>query len=222
MDTHRVQWLQRMGIDVWRLRTVKDLSQQENLVKPSQPIKTTATQSTSLIEQRVERRPHTTATDVVTSVGARNRKRTQKSTSNQRVQIEVCCSLEVGLLLIKENEALDRDFTEDIFRTYRLLKDLDVVDSEVSFFRFNWPTETRSSNVKGADDASLEGATRAFLATVRSFKKRLPDLIVAIGQKAVQLADSGIFDSAQVLVCLDDPNSLTFKNSLWNFLRDAQ
>ena len=211
-----------MGIDVWRLRAVKDLSQQENLVNSSQPITTTARQSFSVREPPVVGRPHTTSRIAADSAGTGISKSEQKSTSSQRVQIEVYCSLGVGLLLIKENEALDRDFTEDIFRTHRLLKDVDAVDSEVSFFRFNWPSETRSSNVEGADDASLDGATRAFLAKVRSLKNRLPVLIVAIGQKAVQLADREVFDNAQVLVCRDDPNSQSFKCSLWKFLRDEQ
>ena len=146
----------------------------------------------------------------------------QQRRSSLGVQISVCCSSSAGLLLIKDDEALNREFTEDVFRAYRQLKRIDDVGTEVSFFRFNWPEETRLPHVKGGNDTSLEGAQRAFLALARNAGHGLPDFIIAIGQKAVQLTCAGIFDNAQVLDCLDESDPRTFKKNIWTFLRDDQ
>ncbi|MYF01708.1 MAG: hypothetical protein F4227_01650 [Gammaproteobacteria bacterium] len=126
------------------------------------------------------------------------------------------------MLLIKDDEALNREFTEDVFRAYRLLKRIDDVGTEVSFFRFNWPEETRLAHIKGGNDTSLEGAQRAFLAAARNARNGLPKFIIAIGQKAVQLTSVEIFDKARVLHCVEEADPSTFKKSIWAFLRDDQ
>ena len=220
MESSKVQWLQRMGIDVWRSRNVdstpQDTSTDESSQESTNPTKHFSSSKTNSVGSR----PDPTSTNISTGSGTVNTKKTKKSTSNQQAKIEVCCSLRDGLLLIKDNDALDRDFTEDIFRAFGLLKALDMKKSEVSFFRFNWPAEAEFRYVKEANDTTLEGARRAFLAKARSIEKMLPSFVVGIGKGAVQLSDDGTFEGARVLHCHNDPYSPAFKKLLWNFLRD--
>lgn len=219
MESSKVQWLQRMGIDVWRPRTV-DRVAQDRTEAESPPRSTDAPIQPSHTKTKHSDNAHSsTETELSSSSRPGDHVKDQTSTLKQHVRIEVSCSLGAGLLLIKDNDALDRDFSEDIFRAYRLSKGEINKESGLSFFRFNWPAETRLKYIKGTD-ATLDGAKRAFLATTRTLKREFPKLIVAFGQQAVQLSGADTFDSARVLVCLEDPDSITFKNRLWNFLRD--
>lgn len=222
MKAHKIQWLQRMGIDVWRPRTVdrssRDNTQDESEQKSDRPVIHSSRTNT----KKVKPRPHAPETDSPPSTKLKGQVSKQDRRSSNNVQISVCCSTLAGLLLIKDDEAINRDFAEDVFRAYRLLKSIDDAGAEVSFFGFNWPEETQLPYVKGGNDSSLQGAQRAFLAAARNAGNGPPGFVIAIGQQAVQLTCAGIFDNAQVLHCLDESDPRTFKKNIWTFLRDDQ
>ena len=220
MESSKIQWLQRMGIDVWRPRTVdrtsRDNTQDESEQKSDRPVIPPSSTSTTIEKPQ----SHAPETDSQPSTKLKEQVSKQQRGSSHGVQISVCCSSSAGLLLIRDDEALNREFTEDVFRAYRLLKRMNDVGTEASFFRFNWPEETRLPHVKGGNDTSLHGAQLAFLATARNAGNGLPKFIIAIGQKAVQLTNAGIFDNVRVLHCLDETDLRTLKNNIWTFLRD--
>lgn len=222
MKTHKIQWLQRMGIDVWQPRTVdrtpRDNTQDESEQKSDRPVIPPSRTSTT----KMKPRSHAPETDSPPSTKLKRQVAKQDRRTSQAVQISVSCSSSAGLLLIKEDEAINRDFAEDVFRAYRLIKGIDDSGTEVSFFGFNWPEETRLAHIKGGNDTSLEGAQRAFLAAARNARNGLPKFIIAIGQKAVQLTSVEIFDKARVLHCVEEADPNTFKKSIWTFLRDDQ
>jgi len=211
-----------MGIDVWQPRTIdrtpRDTMQLESEQKSDSPVIPSSKMSTT----KVKPQSHAPETDSPRSTKLKGQVSKQQRRSSHGVQISVCCSSSTGLLLIKDEEALNREFTEDVFRAYRLVKRIDDVETDVSFFRFNWPEETRLPHVKGGNDTSLEGAQRAFLASARKAGNGLPEFIIAIGPMAVQLTSAGNFDNAQVLHCVDESAASTFKKSIWTFLRDGQ
>lgn len=222
MDASRVQWLQKMGIDVWRPRTIERVPIERKLSESTQ--ESTGSESRPLSSEKQSGEPRVRTTKKSSSRTKHSEVQDQNQESNAAVHFkaEVFCSYGVGLLLIKDREALDRDIAEDIFRSYRLLKDSNTEQSEISFFRFFWPQATRLHSEKREVDESLEGAKLAFLATTRSSITALPNLVLAIGPSAVQLSGCGISDNARVLHCLDEPDSSTFKRTLWKFLRDEQ
>ncbi|MCY3542108.1 MAG: hypothetical protein OXH31_09430 [Gammaproteobacteria bacterium] len=222
MNSDKILWLQRMGIDVWQLRTIDrtpgDNTPHESEQKSDRPVIPSSRMSTTKVK------PQSLApeTDSQPSTKSKGQVSKQDRRSSNDVQISVSCSTLAGLLLIKDDEAINRDFAEDVFRAFRLLKAIDDAGTEVSFYGFNWPEETQLPYVKGGNDSSLEGAQRAFLAAARNAGNGLPGFVIAIGQKAVQLTCAGIFDNAQVLHCLDESDPSTFKKSIWTFLRDDQ
>lgn len=220
MKSSKVQWLQRMGIDVWRRRNVAYASQRAGLEEPTR--ETTEAVNSSSISRRNRADNHSTATKTDSSPSLRKGEQTksQELISTERIRIDVCCSIGAGLLLIKDDDALDRDFTEDVFRAFQQLKSLSSEESTVSFFQFSWPAESHLRYVKDANDATLESARRAFLAYARSFNKELPSHVVGVGKGAIQLSDKELFAGARVLHSLEDPVSPAFKRLLWNFLRD--
>lgn len=222
MDSNKVQWLQRMGIDVWQHRKVSRTTSERN--QDDSSLKTPSSSIPSDYESANTEENQPDATKNISSRSTESRAQVSKqiAQSNRQVQMTLSCSTATELLLIRDNEAIDRDFTEDVFRAYRLLKGIDVADSEVSFFRFNWPDGTQLPNVQGGDDASLASARRAFLAAARSVGKGLPMFVIAFGQKAVQLTNDGTFDNAQVFQCLDESDPSSFKKKIWTFLRDDQ
>ena len=222
MDSNKVQWLQRMGIDVWRPRTLDrtppDNAPNESLQTSDKPEIPSSSTSTTIEKPQ----SHSPKTDSQPSTKLKGQVSKQQRRSSLGVHISVCCSSSAGLLLIKDDEALNREFTEDVFRAYRLLKGIDDYGTEVSFFGFNWPEETRLPHIKGGNDTSLAGAQRAFLAAARNAGNGLPGYLIAIGQKAVQLTSGEIFDNARVLHCVEEADPITFKKSIWTFLRDDQ
>ena len=222
MNSDKVQWLQKMGIDVWQPRTIDrtpgDNTQHESEHKPDSPVIPSSRMSTT----KVKPQSHAPETDSPPSTKLRGQVSNQHRRSSHSVKISVCCSSSAGLLLIKDDEAHNREFTEDVFRAYRLLKRIDDVGTDVTFFRFNWPEETRLPHVKGGNDTSFEGAQLAFLAAARNAGNGLPKFIIAIGQKAVQLTSVEIFEKAKVLHCEEEADPSTFKKSIWTFLRDDQ
>lgn len=222
MDPHKIQWLQKMGIDVWQPRTVertpRDNTQHESEQKSERPeIPFSRTSANTLKPQYPA-----PETDSPPSTKLKGQVSKQDRRSRHSVKISVSCSSSAGLLLIKDDEAINRDFAEDVFRAYRLLKVIDDARTEVSFFGFNWPEETRLPYIKGGNDTSLAGAQRAFLAAARHAGDGLPGFVIAIGQKAVQLTSAAIFDNARVFHCLDEQDPHTFKKNIWTFLRDDQ
>ncbi|MYD45676.1 MAG: hypothetical protein F4W92_04930 [Gammaproteobacteria bacterium] len=220
MDSNKIQWLQKMGIDVWRPltvdRTPEDNTQHESEQKSDKPVIPASRTSTTTVK------PQSHAPETVSPPATKLKGQVSKQDrrSSHSVQISVSCSSSAGLLLINDDEAINRNFAEDVFRAYRLLKVIDDARPKVSFFRFEWPEETQLRNVKGGDDTSLEGARLAFLAAARTAGNGLPGYIIAIGPKAVQLTSGEIFDKARVLHCLDEFDALVFKNNIWTFLRD--
>ncbi len=220
MNLSKVQWLQKMGIDVWQPRTIdrtpRDTTPDESSQKSDKPVIPTSRTSTT----KVKPQSHAPETDSPPSTKLKGQVSKQDRQSSRSVQVSVSCSSSAGLLLIKDDEAIDREFTEDVFRAYRLLKGIDDANAEVSFFGFNWPEETRLPHIKGGNDTSLAGAQRAFLAATRNAGDGLPGFVIAIGEKAVQLTSAGIFDNARVFHCLDEPDPRTFKKNVWTFLRD--
>ena len=222
MNPSKVQWLQSMGIDVWQPRIVNGITPESGEDESSPKTLSSSVQSHRESAKTVENQPSVTKTVSSRSTESRAQVRTKDAPAIDRVQISVSCSSAAELLLIKDNEAIDRDFTEDVFRAYRLLKGIDDAGIEVSFFRFNWPEGTQLPYVKGGDDASLVGARRAFLAAARTAGKGLPEFVIAFGQKAVQLTSGGIFDQAQVFHCVDESDPRNFKKNIWTFLRDGR
>ena len=220
MDSHKIQWLQKMGIDVWQPRTVertpRDNTQHESEQKSERPEILSSRTSTKTVKPRSP----APETDSPPSTKLKDQVSNQDRRSVDGVQISVSCSSSAGLLLIKDDEAINRDFAEDVFRAYRLLKVIDDDRTEVSFFAFNWPEETRLPHIKGGNDTSLAGAQRAFRAAARNAGDGLPGFVIAIGPKAVQLTSAGIFDNARVFHCLDEQDPHTFKKNIWTFLRD--
>ena len=219
MDSHKIQWLQKMGIDVWRPRTL-DRTPPDNASNES--LQTSDRLEIPSSGTSAKPQSHAPETDSQPSTKLKEQVSKQQRRSSHGVQISVCCSSSAGLLLIKDDEALNREFTEDVFRAYRLLKRMNDVGTEASFFRFNWPEETRLPHVKGGNDTSLHGAQLAFLAAARNAGNGLPKFIIAIGQKAVQLTSVEIFKKARVLHCVEEADPSTFKKSIWTFLRDDQ
>ena len=222
MKSSKVQWLHRMGIDVWRPRTVEDTPQRTSVNESTQEI--TENVNSSSTSNTKSKDGYATATETDLATSSRKEEATEKHEpiSTEKVRIEVCCSIGCGLLLIKDKSALDRDLTEDIFRAFHNLKGLNSDESKQSFFQFNWPAESRFRHVRDANDASLESARQAFRAKARSFYKELPSYVVGIGKNSIQLADQELFNGARVLHSLEDPNSPAVKRLLWNFLRDDQ
>lgn len=222
MKSSKVQWLQRMGIDVWRPRTVKDTSQRTSVKESTQEI----TENVNVLStsNTTSKDGYSTATDADLATSLRKKESPEKhdSTSVEKVTIDVCCSIGSGLLLIKDNSAIDRDLTEDIFRAFQHLKGLNSDESQLSFFQFNWPTEAPFSSVRNSNDSSLESARQAFRAKARSLGKGLPSYVVGIGKNSIQLSDQKLFNGARVLHSFDDSASPAFKRLLWNFLRDDQ
>ena len=222
MKAHKIQWLQRMGIDVWRPRTVDRTSRDNTPDEFEQKSDRPVIHSSRTNTKKVKPRSHAPETDSPPSTKLKGQVSKQDRRTSQAVQISVSCSSSAGLLLIKDDEAINRDFAEDVFRAYRLIKGIDDSGTEVSFFGFNWPEETRLPHIKGGKDTSLAGAQRAFLAAARNAGNGLPGYLIAIGQKAVQLASVEFFDKTRVLRCVDESDPSTFKKSIWTFLRDDQ
>ena len=220
MDSSKVQWLQKMGIDVWQIRTADCTSPEITQIESTPKTTSTSPPSHSERTKTVGNRSRAAKSRSSHSTEARTLVSKQDTSSVPRVQISVSCSVATGLLLIKDNEVIDRDITEDIFRAYRHSKQRDDADTEISFFQFDWPERAKLFYVKGGDDASLEGARLAFLAAVRTAGKGLPIFVIAIGQKAVQLTSGGTLGKAQVLHCLDESEPCVFKKNIWTFLRD--
>lgn len=207
---------------MWQPRTVNRITPESGQDESSLKTPSASVQSHRERAKTVENQPSSIKRVSSRSTESRAQIRTKDAPSIDRVQISVSCSSAVELLLIKDNEAIDRDFTEDVFRAYRLLKGIDVAGIEVSFFRFNWPEGTQLPYVKGGDDTSLLGAQRAFLAAARTSGKGLPEFVIALGQKAVQLTSGGIFDHAQVFHCVEESDPRIFKKNIWTFLRDGR
>ncbi|MXW06563.1 MAG: hypothetical protein F4X56_01870 [Gammaproteobacteria bacterium] len=222
MDSNKVQWLQKLGIDVWRPRTVDRTQKDYIRDEPAQESDRPESPSSSSSSSKVKPQSHALDSDSPPSTKSKGQVSKQDRQSSRCVQVSVSCSFSAGLLLIKDDEAMDREFTEDVLRAYRLLKGIDGANAEVSFFGFNWPEEARLPHIKGGNDTSLEGAQRAFLAKARNAGNGLPGFIVAVGKKASQLASAEIFDEARVLHCVDESDPSTFKKSIWTFLRDDQ
>lgn len=224
MEASRVQWLQKMGIDVWRPRTIERVPQDLTLSESAED--STGSESRPISASKKSVAPQVSATKKTSLRTKRSeiqdQNENQKSKPVEYFKTEVFCSYGVGLLLVKDSQALDRDIAEDIFRSYRLLKDDSTEQSEISFFRFFWPQATRLRYDKGEVDESLDGARLAFLSTIRSSITEPPDLVLAIGPSAVQLSDCGISKNARVLHFLDEPDSSKFKSTLWKLLRDEQ
>lgn len=219
MQSSKVLWLQKMGVEVWQFRTVDRVSRG---ILPDELPQSRNRSATAKLG-RTNRPPGATNMDSVRVT--RNQVQPRVETSPQphgRVQITVSCSFGSGLLLLKDDDALDRDFTEDIFRAYQFLKHESMEEEAVTFFPFIWPTETATWNIRNANDESLDGARRAFLTTTKSFDQGVPKCVIAIGQQAVQLSSGDQWDEVRVLACLDAPDTIAFKNSLWAFLRDVQ
>lgn len=222
MKSSKVQWLQRMGIDVWRPRTVQYTIQRSNIEESTQAITEDVNSSSSSKTKSKDGYSTATETDLATSSRKEEPTEKHEQISAEKVRIEVCCSIGCGLLLIKDISALDRDLTEDIFRAFHNLKGLNSDESKLSFFQFNWPAESQFRHVRDSNDASLESARQAFRAKARSSDRELPSYVVGIGKDSIQLADGELFKGARVLHSVEDPNSPAVKRLLWNFLRDDQ
>ena len=222
IEASRVQWLQKMGIDVWRPRTIDRVPKELGLTEAARESTGSDSRPLGSEKESLEPRVRTTKKSSSRTKSSEIKDRKQESTLVQHFKTEVFCSYGSGLLLMKDKQALDRDMTEDVFRSYRLLNDVKADEASISFFRFFWPQETRLRYDKGKVDTSVEGARLAFLSTIRSSITELPDLVLAIGPSAVQLSDCGVLENARVLHCLDEPDSSTFKSTVWKFLRDEQ
>ena len=223
MEPSKVQWLQRMGIDVWRSRPFNGTPTQQD----SADLKNT--ESTGVVSHSVSAKKIVVETTLGTTkirspqeLNSESKSTLPKSDLSQQTSIDLYCCSSDGLLLINDNSALDRDFTEDIFRAFRLLRNLTHEKADVSFFRFIWPSDKKLHYVKDANDTTLEGAKRAFRAKAKSIGNGPPVLVVSIGKGAIQLVKNGSFSDARVLHLLDEPSSSSFKMSLWNFLRDVR
>lgn len=225
MDTERIEWLHRMGIDVWRLRkTTTSATQREpaiqsssdstlednqsTLTAPSSPLASSESASNTAAF-------NTSPSSSNSSDAATSNPETQQSVSAQEVSTD---NLSIHLRCVSSGKVLavfdnDNRLPQEMYRgVVAALNGFQESNSQE--VDFNWPPQLDAVADKGSNQASIEGARRALRSLINRNEWE-PKVVLVVGAGAATVAQE-LENSVESILKIDAfPKDAKSKRQLW-------